>query len=325
MKKIKMIFIEIAVLIITGLCGIRSFALPTDYFDDSYLNSFNFENSVVVTDINGNIYVCCTDDSESMEIRELKFSYGIVIEVEENVSLEELNLDYQFVKGSFVTVKDTAMSVMVSDINSNSYIYNVGASVTDDQIDELSKYTSYLLNTEGVTRAEMFQVVGYNKGWFLNCAENNATVYINNSENIIDLDQLNANIEINEFLKNVGAEIELLNDGNTIAITGIDNREKVIEIRDTLNTFDIICGKAYIQTNMLVTSSGGSVSYATPVIKLLGDADNDNELTTRDCAFIAATLAQGKNDELTDTADFNNDGEVNVRDAAAIARELAEL
>ncbi|MBQ3566450.1 MAG: hypothetical protein IJA12_04645 [Oscillospiraceae bacterium] len=59
--------------------------------------------------------------------------------------------------------------------------------------------------------------------------------------------------------------------------------------------------------------------------KTLGDADGDNELTVRDCSFIALTIAQGRNDELSDSADFNKDGEVSVRDAAAIAKSLAQM
>ena len=54
------------------------------------------------------------------------------------------------------------------------------------------------------------------------------------------------------------------------------------------------------------------------------DADGDNELTVRDCSFIALTIAQGRNDELSDSADYNGDNKVNVRDAAAIAKSLAE-
>ncbi|MBQ3566421.1 MAG: hypothetical protein IJA12_04500 [Oscillospiraceae bacterium] len=59
--------------------------------------------------------------------------------------------------------------------------------------------------------------------------------------------------------------------------------------------------------------------------KTLGDADGDNELTVRDCSFIALTIAQGRNDKLSDSADFNKDGEVTVRDAAAIAKSLAQI
>ncbi len=63
----------------------------------------------------------------------------------------------------------------------------------------------------------------------------------------------------------------------------------------------------------------------TEQAKPLGDADGDNELTVRDCSFIALAIAQGRNSDLSDSADFNKDGEVNVRDAAAIANTLAQV
>ena len=55
----------------------------------------------------------------------------------------------------------------------------------------------------------------------------------------------------------------------------------------------------------------------------VGDANGDNTLNVRDAAFIANKLAQGKADELPESADFNGDGKINVRDAAAIAKFLA--
>ena len=58
-------------------------------------------------------------------------------------------------------------------------------------------------------------------------------------------------------------------------------------------------------------------------IATVGDANGDNTLNVRDAAHIAKMLAQGKADELPDSADFNEDGKINVRDAAAIAKFLA--
>lgn len=56
-----------------------------------------------------------------------------------------------------------------------------------------------------------------------------------------------------------------------------------------------------------------------------GDANSDNIINVRDCAYIATMLAQGQADKLDLSADFNNDGAVNVRDAANIASSLAGL
>lgn len=72
------------------------------------------------------------------------------------------------------------------------------------------------------------------------------------------------------------------------------------------------------------TISTTITTQPTEPSKPIGDADGDNEVTVRDCAFIAAALAQGRSDEFTENADFNDDGKVNVRDAAAIAKSLAE-
>ncbi len=62
---------------------------------------------------------------------------------------------------------------------------------------------------------------------------------------------------------------------------------------------------------------GGSTSAIS------GDANGDGKLNVRDCAFIAAALAEGKGDTLPIAADYNEDGKKNVRDAAAIASFLA--
>ncbi len=54
-----------------------------------------------------------------------------------------------------------------------------------------------------------------------------------------------------------------------------------------------------------------------------GDVDKDNEVTVRDCSFIAMKIASSEADSLPLSADFNGDEKVNVRDAAAIANHLA--
>lgn len=56
----------------------------------------------------------------------------------------------------------------------------------------------------------------------------------------------------------------------------------------------------------------------------LGDANGDNKVDVRDCAFIASALAKGEVSKLPKSADFNGDGKINVRDAAAIAAMLAK-
>lgn len=57
---------------------------------------------------------------------------------------------------------------------------------------------------------------------------------------------------------------------------------------------------------------------------LLGDANGDNKINVRDCAFIAAAIAQGRTDELDSNSDFDNDSVVNVRDAASMAVFIAK-
>ncbi len=72
------------------------------------------------------------------------------------------------------------------------------------------------------------------------------------------------------------------------------------------------------------TAASATTSITTEITKISGDADNDNELTVRDCAYIASMLANGESEKLPETADFNGDGIINVRDAAGIAKKLAE-
>lgn len=78
--------------------------------------------------------------------------------------------------------------------------------------------------------------------------------------------------------------------------------------------------------NILTVNYYGSLmTYLNdiPQLIVIGDANGDNELNVRDCAFIASLLSQGKETEISDIADFNEDGMINVRDAAAIAGSLA--
>lgn len=56
---------------------------------------------------------------------------------------------------------------------------------------------------------------------------------------------------------------------------------------------------------------------------ILGDANNDGRLTALDAALIARKLAEGKSNELPETADFNKDGKITALDAANIAKRLA--
>jgi len=86
-----------------------------------------------------------------------------------------------------------------------------------------------------------------------------------------------------------------------------------------------------IVTTVITTTSEVSAIKTTSNItttttepkKITGDANGDNEVDVRDCAFIASKLADGISDELSEIADYNDDGKVNVRDAAAIAKHLA--
>ena len=68
-------------------------------------------------------------------------------------------------------------------------------------------------------------------------------------------------------------------------------------------------------------SYDGGIQVISPIKP--GDANEDGNINVRDAAFIASKLAQGRTDELTESADYNEDGKINVRDAAAIASMLA--
>jgi len=74
------------------------------------------------------------------------------------------------------------------------------------------------------------------------------------------------------------------------------------------------------ETTSIITTA---TTTTTEPIKIKGDANGNNKLDVRDCAFIASALANGTADDLTEISDFNSDGKINVRDAAAIANHLA--
>ena len=77
-------------------------------------------------------------------------------------------------------------------------------------------------------------------------------------------------------------------------------------------------------TSIITTATTTEITTTTTEpIKIKGDANGDNKLNVRDCAYIARMLAKGKKEEIPENADFNNDKIIDVRDAAAIARYLA--
>ena len=67
--------------------------------------------------------------------------------------------------------------------------------------------------------------------------------------------------------------------------------------------------------------SAGSSIYGLPIP---GDADDDCKLTVRDCACIAAALANGNVSKLPRESDYNLDQKIDIRDAAALSRALAK-
>lgn len=147
-------------------------------------------------------------------------------------------------------------------------------------------------------------------------------------------------------LKDENAEFDLN------AIEGLEDFE-VTQNKDDLTKFTVYCKNAleyiklkeasdiiYANENIAdfrLITSGCCVAHVdcektymleeseieTDENAVLGDANGDNELTVRDCAFIASALAKGFVGQLDSSADFNGDGNVNVRDAAAISRSLA--
>ncbi len=111
---------------------------------------------------------------------------------------------------------------------------------------------------------------------------------------------------------------------NISEITSETTKSTVVSTEVTIPT-----SITYATTASNITTSIQATSITTTttieLTKIIGDANNDNELNVRDCAYIASMLANLKGDKLTQTADFNGDGVVNVRDAAAIARKIATV
>jgi len=85
-----------------------------------------------------------------------------------------------------------------------------------------------------------------------------------------------------------------------------------------INEGDFYNGLNYLDAYF---SYDGGIQVISPIKP--GDANEDGNINVRDAAFIASKLAQGRTDELTESADYNEDGKINVRDAAAIASMLA--
>ncbi|MGN0614346.1 MAG: dockerin type I domain-containing protein [Porcipelethomonas sp.] len=78
-----------------------------------------------------------------------------------------------------------------------------------------------------------------------------------------------------------------------------------------------------ITTTAPVTTSPETTSTTVSITVSDPEQEQTEEYTVRDCAFIAQMLAEGRSQELPETADFNGDGKINIRDAAALAYKLA--
>ena len=70
------------------------------------------------------------------------------------------------------------------------------------------------------------------------------------------------------------------------------------------------------------TPDDNTADTAEAVRYVLGDANHDDKVNVRDCAFIATAVATKTTDSLPASADFNEDGYKNIRDAAAIAHSI---
>ncbi|MBQ3566941.1 MAG: leucine-rich repeat protein, partial [Oscillospiraceae bacterium] len=132
------------------------------------------------------------------------------------------------------------------------------------------------------------------------------------------------NYSINE----INAHLEKENlKAHMVSVAAIGNSDKKVVHYDDISEENVVA--TFLELN---EQFGAEIyGYSTEMENVdifydasFGDADGDNELTVRDCSFIALAIAQGRNDELSDSADYNSDGEVTVRDAAAIAKSLAQ-
>ncbi len=134
---------------------------------------------------------------------------------------------------------------------------------------------------------------------------------ISNEQMQSDKEVVSEYIEKNEIDCSV-----VLNGVNTFAVVPSAD----MTFNEYFNIVIDICEELNISPSIATIETG----YRTMFDIHIGDANSDSKLNVRDCAFIASALAQGRNDELKDNADFNGDGNVNVRDAAAIAKNLSE-
>jgi len=116
----------------------------------------------------------------------------------------------------------------------------------------------------------------------------------------------------------------------TITITPTEECKKRYWIYSDKETFTVTVAEPAVTTTnttapIETTVSTTVTTTTTPTTSFPeGDANNDNILDVRDCAYIASMLASNKSNALPKSADFNGDGKVNVRDASAIAKWLAE-
>ncbi len=129
--------------------------------------------------------------------------------------------------------------------------------------------------------------------------------------------------EINAYLeeKNLNAHVVTVEKGGSPA-------KKVVHYDDTSE-------ENIVATFLAINEKFGAEVIAYPNAMefadifyddsiLVGDANGDDELNVRDCAFIASKLADNDTESISKTADYNTDGRIDVRDAAAIAKSLAQ-
>lgn len=107
---------------------------------------------------------------------------------------------------------------------------------------------------------------------------------------------------------------------------------KDLGVKQTFGTYDIITlayGKNALEDEPVVTTTVPVITATettSTTVVIINDPEEPYEpsyYNVRDCAFIAKKLADGKADELPETADFNKDGKINIRDAASLAHYLA--
>lgn len=151
--------------------------------------------------------------------------------------------------------------------------------------------------------------------------------------NFTDADLAELSVKLNNKLEMIDLSVANTVEGKVMTLLkNVDQMNLSPELQNKFNiwiatiTYDglTLCGNENSEMHeYAIGREFLGMKFKSSSELLHGDANGDGKFNVRDAAYVASSVAAGKQLEVNIATDYNQDGKVNVRDAAAMARALS--